>query len=249
MSLIDEWKQMAEDWFNWARDPDHDFYFWQFNLPSLLTMVPPTPTGRILDLGCGEGRVGRELSRSGARVVGLDISPFLARAATEGDPPVRAIVGRGSQLPFADDTFDVVVASMSLHDMTDAETAIAETARVLVPGGALCLSVVHPMSSWESVTGGAGDDDISYFDERQYQETVTIAGRDLHLHSAHRTTASYFEMLSNAGFVCDYLAEPRPSRGSLSQFPDFAAFRTKPRFLHIRGRLCDLVPARKGADP
>jgi SAM-dependent methyltransferase len=245
VSVLEAWLRLAPDWCAWARDPDHDFYFWHLNLPALLAMIPPTATGRVLDLGCGEGRLGRELGRAGARVVGLDISPFLARAAAGGDPPLPAIIGRASALPFADDTFTVVVASMALHDMTDADTAITETARVLAPGGTLCLSIVHPLSSWTSVT--SHDARASYYDEREYQETATIAGRHLRLHSIHRPTETYIAMLSDAGFVCDHLAAPRPSPDSLSQYPDLAALRTTPRFLHIRGRLS--TPPHRPGDP
>jgi SAM-dependent methyltransferase len=239
MSLLERWKNLAEDWSAWARDPGHDFYFWHFNLPSLLRMVPPGAS-RALDLGCGEGRVGRHLLRTGVDVVGLDISPYLVRKAMDGSPPLRTILADGTDLPFRDSTFDLVVASMSLQDITDAPRAIAEASRVLEPGGTLCLSVIHPLSSWQAISAGQDSDHISYFEERDYDERVYIDDRSIHLYSAHRTVSSYFVMLTEAGLVCDYLAEPRPSADMVEQFPGLADMRRHPRFLHIRGRKTSL---------
>ncbi|WP_076830425.1 class I SAM-dependent methyltransferase [Frankia sp. CcI49] len=244
MSLLDRWNELARDWFAWARDPEHDVYFWHFNLPSLLRMIPPG-AGRVLDLGCGEGRVGRELLKAGMEVVGLDMSPMLVREAVDAAPDFHGVLGRGAELPFKSDSFDLVVASMSLHDMVDAATAVEEAARVLVPGGALCLSIVHPLSSWQAVLAGSKDTSgASYFDERDFDEFVWIRDRSIHLHSAHRPIESYFSMLSDAGLICDYMAEPRPTHEMVSRFPGMADMDSWPRFLHIRGRACGLVASK-----
>ncbi|CAO5157536.1 Class I SAM-dependent methyltransferase [Frankia sp. AiPs1] len=239
MSLLERWKNLAEDWSAWARDPDHDFYFWHFNLPSLLRMVPPGAK-RALDLGCGEGRVGRHLLRAGVDVVGLDISPHLVSKAMDGDPPLRTVLADGTDLPFRDAVFDLVIASMSLQDITDAPGAIAEASRVLAPGGSLCLSVVHPLSSWQAISSQQDHARSSYFEERDYDEHVHIENRSIHLHSAHRTVSSYFLMLTDAGLVCDYMAEPRPSTAIVQKYPGLDDMRNNPRFLHIRGRKIDL---------
>ncbi|MCK9920540.1 class I SAM-dependent methyltransferase [Frankia sp. AgPm24] len=239
MSLLERWKNLAEDWSSWARDPGHDFYFWHFNLPSLLRMVPPEAK-RALDLGCGEGRVSRHLLRAGVDVVGLDISPYLVRKALDGDPPLRTILADGTDLPFRSGVFDLVVASMSLQDITDAPKAIGEASRVLEPGGVLCLSVVHPLSSWQAISSRPDSDHTSYFEERDYDENVYIGEKSIHLHSAHRTVSSYFLMLADAGLVCDYMAEPRPSAAMVQKYPGLADMRRNPRFLHIRGRKVSL---------
>lgn len=55
------WEERAEQWLAWARTPEHDVYYWRLNLPSFVSLLPP-PGRRTLDVGCGEGRLGRRLT-------------------------------------------------------------------------------------------------------------------------------------------------------------------------------------------
>lgn len=89
-----------------------------------------------LEVGCGPGeladRVGREL---GSEVVALDISPRMVELASERG--VDARVGDVQELPFADASFDCVVAAWMLYHVPDVPRALQELARVLRPGGRL----------------------------------------------------------------------------------------------------------------
>jgi demethylmenaquinone methyltransferase / 2-methoxy-6-polyprenyl-1,4-benzoquinol methylase len=101
------------------------------------------PAGEsVLDLACGTGDLAYELARRGPRkVVGLDITPLmldLARAKGDADGHTVALVaGDMSSLPFPDATFDLVTTGYGLRNVPLLETALAETARVLRPGGVL----------------------------------------------------------------------------------------------------------------
>lgn len=91
------------------------------------------PSGRILDAGCGIGMLGRLYPDLG--LVGLDASMPLLRRATVG---YRLLIeGSAEALPFADATFDVVVALNMLHHVIRPDAAVREFARVLRPGGTL----------------------------------------------------------------------------------------------------------------
>ena len=76
------WEENAEQWVAWARTADHDVYFWQLNLPAFVELVPPAGR-RTLDVGCGEGRIGRYLAETGHHVIGVDSSPSLAAHARD----------------------------------------------------------------------------------------------------------------------------------------------------------------------
>jgi ubiquinone/menaquinone biosynthesis C-methylase UbiE len=93
----------------------------------------PEPGAATLEVGCGEGRVVRDLVARGHRVTGLDASPTLVSAAAQADPASRYVVGRAEALPFDDGAFELVVAYNSLMDVEDMPVAVSEAARVLAP--------------------------------------------------------------------------------------------------------------------
>lgn len=83
MSLNVEWEQEAENWIAWARAPGHDSY-WLYR-DAFFELLPP-PGRATLEIGCGEGRVARDLAARGHRVTGIDASTTLLRAAREAHP-------------------------------------------------------------------------------------------------------------------------------------------------------------------
>ena len=82
MTLRDAWDRQADEWARFVRTPDADRTNERFNLPRLLDLLPP-PGRATLDLGCGEGRLGRELVRLGHRVGGVESSPRMVEVASE----------------------------------------------------------------------------------------------------------------------------------------------------------------------
>jgi SAM-dependent methyltransferase len=82
LTLRDAWERRATDWVRWARSPVLDNDFWDFHLPEFQRFVP-APGRLTVDVGCGEGRLGRALAASGHRVVGFDASPTSASAVAE----------------------------------------------------------------------------------------------------------------------------------------------------------------------
>jgi ubiquinone/menaquinone biosynthesis C-methylase UbiE len=170
MSLRDAWDTHAEDWIRWARAPGHDSY-WRFRGRRFLELVPE-PGRLTLDVGGGEGRLGRDLQGRGHRVVEVDGSPAMARAAATHDEPMVVAVGDAARLPVRDGVADLAVAFMSLQDIDDLDGAIGEVARVLERGGRLCLAIVHPVNSAGRFEGESGDPTRpfvvrgSYFEER-----------------------------------------------------------------------------------
>ena len=94
---------------------------------------------RLLDVGVGTGRVAIPFAAMGCRVVGLDASAAMLQALASKAPPgtVRAIVGDAHHLPCADARVDTVVIARMLYLLPRWRDALAESVRVLVPGGCL----------------------------------------------------------------------------------------------------------------
>ena len=99
-------------------------------------MVPRA--ARILDAGCGPGRVGGELARRGHVVVGVDVDPVLIEAALEDHPGPRWLVGDLAELDLAGETFDVVVCAGNVMTFLAPRTEVEVLRRFaahLAPGG------------------------------------------------------------------------------------------------------------------
>ena len=139
---MSSWEWQADDWARWARTPGHDAY-WLFR-DLFFDAIVPAPGRLTLEVGCGEGRVARDLAQRGHTMVALDASPTLTAMAAAADPGGRYVVGDAAALPFGDGCFDTVVAYNSLMDVADMPASVQEASRVLEPGGRLCICVTHP---------------------------------------------------------------------------------------------------------
>jgi SAM-dependent methyltransferase len=100
---------------------------------------------RVLDLGCGSGRVGAGISRaiSGVRVLGVDVQ----RSLIARDAPIPFVLGDMRRLPFRDGSFDLVVAANDpfSHLLTDEDRvrAVREARRVLAEGGRVVIDGIR----------------------------------------------------------------------------------------------------------
>jgi SAM-dependent methyltransferase len=207
MNLAEAWERNAGEWIAWARAPGHDG-FWAGTWPALRELLPP-PGGVALDLGCGEGRLGRLLGAAGFRVIGVDRSPTLLRAAA-ADSAFPAAVADAARLPLASQSISLVVASMSLQDVDDLDGVVGEASRVLTPGGQFCIAIVHPFIS-------AQDDDTvhtdqfrvsrPYLEPRCYEDRVERDGLAMTFTSMHRPLSAYTEALSGHGLAITALRE------------------------------------------
>lgn len=112
------------------------------------------PQGRpTLDIGCGGGLLAEEFARLGCRVTGIDPSVSslaTARAhAQQSGLEIDYQPGIGEQLPFADASFDLVYCCDVLEHVSDLNRVIAETARVLKPGGVYFFDTINrTLFSW-----------------------------------------------------------------------------------------------------
>jgi SAM-dependent methyltransferase len=228
MQLRDEWERNAADWVLWARAPGHDSY-WRFHREQFLELVPP-PGRLTLDVGCGEGRVSRDLQAAGHRTIGVDASSTMIEAAREADPDGEYVVADAASLPFPDGHVDLVIAFMSLQDVDEMAEAVREAARVLEPGGRLALAVVHPINSGHELDREHPEGRLvmthDYFERRRYRDEIERDGLRITFESRHWTLEDYFDALLSAGFRLDAFRE----RGH-DDHPKWSRY---PLFLHIR---------------
>jgi SAM-dependent methyltransferase len=102
-----------------------------------------TPGQRALDVGCGPGALTAELvDRLGPdAVVAIDPSVPFVDAARDRFPGVEVLQGSAEDLPFSDHSFDVALAQLVVHFMSDPVAGLREMARVTRPGGSVAACV------------------------------------------------------------------------------------------------------------
>jgi ubiquinone/menaquinone biosynthesis C-methylase UbiE len=222
VTLRAAWEGEAKDWLRFCGEPD--VFAWRFNIPAFLELLP-LPGRLTVDVGCGEGRLGRELTTRGHSVVGIDGSTTLVEAARSGDPPLDAREADAAALPLPDESADLVVSFMALQSVDDLEAAIHEASRVLVPGGHLAFAVVHPMNSVEQAP--------DYFTEHAYAYAHEREGIEFTFHDAHRPLSAYFAAMRQAGLVTEDLREPVPGQDLIAVHPPAERWTRTPCFMHV----------------
>lgn len=221
-------EEHAQEWLAWSRTPGFDAY-WYYR-DSFFALLPP-PRGPVLEIGCGEGRVTRDLQARGYSVTAVDVSATLVAAAAEQDPAGRYLAADAHALPFVRDSYALVVAYNSLMDVDDMPRAVKEAARVLEPGGTLVICVTHPMPD----AGGMRDGRLTL--TRPYRTSEAFSLRDqrgglaMTFSGRRHSLEHYSRALEAAGLLIEAIREPGPSDDAPEHY---AAWRDVPMFLHLR---------------
>jgi SAM-dependent methyltransferase len=234
----DLWETHAEWWiegFTAGADPEYE--------EQILPLAARELAGakRVLDVGCGDGQVSRLAARLGAEVVGIDPTWNCVSVAHGRGGAAFARAG-AAQLPFADATFDAVVACLVFEHIRDVDAAIAEVARVLQPGGRFCFFLNHPLLQ----TPNSGWIDDQFLDPpEQYwrigpylveDETIEEVEKDVFIPFIHRPLSRYVNTLAANGLLLERMEEPAPPAGFLALAEEYAAAGTIPRLLYLRTR-------------
>lgn len=112
---------------------------------AMVRAVDPHAGDLVLDLAAGTGCSTEPFGEHGATAIACDFSVGMLRQGREDRPRVPFVAGDGTQLPFADDTFDAVTISYGLRNFVDPLAGLTEMLRVTRPGGRLVVcEFSHP---------------------------------------------------------------------------------------------------------
>lgn len=140
--------KLSEEWFdhqaNVYDETDTILYskYGKISCKNIYDYLSDKKYENLLDVGCGTAYLIGLLSKThNAKHIGLDLSSEMIRQArAKNIEGAKFVVGKSDELPFVDNTFDVVTCSQSFHHYPDTDKAMQEVFRVLKPGGIYILS-------------------------------------------------------------------------------------------------------------
>lgn len=176
------WGQRPQDWAQIQEQTGLAGYNF------VLQNIPINAGVNLLDIGCGTGYFCKMASLKGATITGIDASEALISEAKERLLNATFQTGEMEELPFADNTFDVVTGFNSFQYAAQTQAALAEAYRVLKPGGKLAAMIWGDKQDCEAATylkavgsllpppppGAPGPFALS--EDQQLQKIVTAAG-------------------------------------------------------------------------
>lgn len=212
------WEENAAYWARIIRE-QRDRYRTELTDPAMFDAIGDCADLIVLDVGCGEGYLAREIRRRGAReVVGVDRSGALIDAATAASGPDECLsfkVADVADLPFDDSAFDLVVANHLFNDLRDITTPMREFGRVLKAGGRLIALMLHPCFYGFRAERQALRWNLpasEYFSPRAIEQHFEVDGlvSPAPATSWIRPLEDYSRVLTDAGFCITALREPHP---------------------------------------
>lgn len=167
--------------------------------PAINSIISPVQNKTILDAGCGNGYLSRQLARKGATVFGVEPSEkmfeYCLEIESEKNDGITYLKEDLSNLSINNPKFDIVIANMVIQDVYDYESAISNCISVLKPQGIFIFSILHPIWEFKS--------ERSYFEEYSIKQRIGV--------SYHRTIQDYVDVIRSKSGIIARIIEPQPT--------------------------------------
>jgi SAM-dependent methyltransferase len=175
-------------------------------------LLPGVAGERVLDIGCGQGRMSRYLAGLGAEVTGVDISAaMLAKARAVGPAGIAYVRADVAREPAWWDgrPFDGCTCELALMDIDDLAGALSTVATVLRRGGWFVASVLHPCFPG-SETGSSNWPPAEGYDREGWWTSPDHdpGGARIRVGATHRKLSTLLSALHDAGLEAEHFAEP-----------------------------------------
>lgn len=204
-----------------------------YDRPTILRLLGDLAGKRVLELGCAAGGLSAHLLTAGvASLIGVDAEPRMIELARQRHGTAATFAVADLAAPpltmVADNSIDVVVASLVLHYIADWSPLLSDLGRCLVTGGQLVFSLHHPITGWLL------SDRSDYHRIERVSETWNWYGQEVIARSYRRPISAIFTALRAAGFAIDAVEEPRiePPAGIDPEL--LRMLNTQPFFLYVR---------------
>lgn len=189
--------------------------------PTMFSLVPKDLQGKkLLDVGCGPGIHVKEYASRGADTFGVDPSEELIRIAQQQEPSASFSVASAYELPFADETFDMLTSSLAFDHVKDMTKGVAELHRVLKKNGCLFFSIPHPITYMFRKPKDMGlKVSDSYFSNDVTFLNIVRSGKKFIVYP--RTLQEYFDCFLKQGFSLVKFIEGKLAASLLEKYTTF----------------------------
>ncbi|MDZ8053196.1 MAG: class I SAM-dependent methyltransferase [Aulosira sp. ZfuVER01] len=208
--------------------------------PVIMDLIRCITGKRILDLGCGDAAIGRELLHQGAAsYTGIEGSHKMATVATKtlADTAGQIVEQTIENWTYPHAAFDLVIARLSLHYVADLAPICTQIFHALAPEGRFVFSVEHPTitSCDQGWTSGTRRQDwvVDNYFKTGVRVTHWLGGT---VQKYHRTVEDYFHLLNEAGLIVEDLREARPQREHFQDLQIYERRKRIPLFLMFAAR-------------
>lgn len=212
--------------------------------PAIKSMISNLKGKSVLDLGCGDGHFSKYCVENGAeKVIGVDISNNMIERANKinKDNNIEFVCLPMEDLNLANQKFDLIISSLSIHYVEDYRTLIRKINGLLKNNGEFIFSTEHPIATarkgsnhWIKNEEGnklhwALD---NYQEEGIREHDWVVDGVVVY----HRTISTLINTLIEGGLVLDKIIEPQSISTGLEQMPNLINEKRRPSFIIIKSK-------------
>ncbi|ACK71924.1 Methyltransferase type 11 [Gloeothece citriformis PCC 7424] len=226
---FNDYEAFAEAYAERSASNSHNAYY---ERPAMFSILSTLKFKRVLDAGCAGGIYSEWLINRGADVTAIDINSKMVqltkkRLKTQGKVYQADL---NQPLNFLDDnSFDLVLSSLTMHYLKDWEAVFKEFSRILLPEGLFLFSTHHPFMDFQLF------EKANYFTTELIEDSWESFGdTPVRVRFYSRPLSELTSALAKTGFFIKNMIEPRPTEECKQHYPqDYEKLSTKPWFLII----------------
>ena len=232
MKSFDDYDAFAEAYVKQTEANSHNAYY---ERPAMFSILSNLKFHKVLDAGCAGGIYAEWLLERGADVVAIDINRQMVEFTKQRINNRGKVYQADLNQPLTfleDNSFDLVVSSLTLHYLPNWTAAFREFNRILLPEGLFLFSTHHPFTDFLLF------EKFNYFNQELIEdEWHSFGEQPVKVRFYRRPLNSMITSLTDAGFAINNIIEPRPIEECQKLYPqDYEKLSTKPWFLIVLAR-------------